>query len=59
MEHRARSFTWARALIAAIRLAREEDWRNTPRIVSPISDSINMAKRIYDRMKDEFPNIAR
>jgi len=42
-------------LIAAVRLAREEDWRNSPRVVSRISDSINMAKRIYDRMKDEFP----
>jgi len=41
-------------LIAAVRLAREEDWRNSPRVVSRISDSINMAKRIYDRMKDEF-----
>jgi hypothetical protein len=41
-------------LIAAVRLAREEDWRNSPRVVSRISDSINMAKLIYDRMKDEF-----
>jgi len=41
-------------LIAAVRLAREEDWRNSPRVVSRISDSINMAKRIYDRMKDEY-----
>jgi hypothetical protein len=40
-------------LIAAVRLAREEDWRNSPRVLSRISDSINMAKRIYDRMKDE------
>lgn len=42
-------------LIAAVRLAREEDWRNSPRVVSRISDSVNMAKRVYDRMKDEFP----
>ena len=41
-------------LIEAVWLAREEDWRNSPRVVSRISDSINMAKRIYDRMKDEF-----
>jgi len=41
-------------LIAAVRLAREEDWGNSPRVVSRISDSINMAKRIYDRMKDEL-----
>jgi hypothetical protein len=42
-------------LIAAVRLAREENWNNSPRVVSRISDSINMAKRIYDKMKDEFP----
>jgi hypothetical protein len=41
-------------LIAAVRLAKEESWTNSPRVVSRISDSINMAKRIYDRMKDEF-----
>jgi hypothetical protein len=41
-------------LIAAVRLAREEDWGNSPRVVSRIGDSINLAKRIYDRMKDEF-----
>jgi hypothetical protein len=41
-------------LIAAVRLAREENWNNSPRIVSRISDSINMARRIYDRMKDEY-----
>jgi hypothetical protein len=45
-------------LIAAVRLAREEDWRSSPRVVSRISDSISMAKRIYDRMKDEFPGLA-
>jgi hypothetical protein len=39
-------------LIAAVRLAREEDWGNSPRVVARISDS---AKRIYDRMKNEFP----
>jgi hypothetical protein len=42
-------------LIAGVRLAREENWNNSPRVVSRISDSIMMAKRIYDRMKDEFP----
>ena len=42
-------------LIAAVRLAGEEDWGNSPRVVSRISDSISMAKRIYERMKDEFP----
>jgi hypothetical protein len=41
-------------LIAAVRLAKEESWTNSLRVVSRISDSINMAKRIYDRMKDEY-----
>jgi hypothetical protein len=41
-------------LIAAVRLAREEDWCNSPRVVSRISDSIDMAKRIYDRMRAEY-----
>jgi hypothetical protein len=42
-------------LIAAVRLAREENWNNSPRVVSRISDSISLAKRIYERMKSEFP----
>src|SRR5258707_1260050 len=41
-------------LVGAVRLAREEDWRNSPRVVSRISDAISLAKRIYDRMKDGF-----
>lgn len=45
-------------LIAAVRLAREEDWRDSPRVVARISDSINMAKRIFDRMKLEYPNLS-
>jgi hypothetical protein len=44
-------------LIAAVRLAREDDWRNSPRVASRISDSINMAKRIYERMKSDFPQM--
>jgi hypothetical protein len=42
-------------LIAAVRLAREENWDNSPRVVSRISDAISLAKRIYDRMKNEYP----
>jgi hypothetical protein len=44
-------------LIAAVRLAREENWGNSPRIVSRIADAVNMAKRIYDKMKDDFPSL--
>jgi hypothetical protein len=41
-------------LIAAVRLAREESWANSPRVASRIADAIMMARRIYDRMKDEM-----
>jgi hypothetical protein len=41
-------------LIAAVRLAREEHWDNSPRVVSRIADAIQLAKRIYERMKSEF-----
>jgi hypothetical protein len=41
-------------LIAAVRLAREENWNNSPRVVSR-SDAISLAKRIYDRMKVDYP----
>jgi len=42
-------------LIAAVRLAREENWDNSPRVVSRISDAISLAKRIYDRIKVDYP----
>jgi hypothetical protein len=41
-------------LFAAVRLAREEHWDNSPRVVSRIADAIQLAKRIYERMKSEF-----
>jgi hypothetical protein len=43
-------------LIAAVRLAREEKWDNSPRITSRISDAIALAHRIYQRMKNDFNN---
>lgn len=42
-------------LIAAVRLAREEKWDNSPRVVSRISDSVQLAQRIWDRLKREMP----
>jgi hypothetical protein len=42
-------------LIAAVRLAREEKWDNSPRVTSRISDAIELARRIYQRMKSDFP----
>jgi hypothetical protein len=41
-------------LIAAVRLAREEKWDNSPRVASRISDSITLAQRIYQKMKADF-----
>ena len=37
-------------LIAAVRLAREERWDNSPRVVARIADAIDLAERIYKRM---------
>jgi hypothetical protein len=53
MKGRARSLFGA-CLIAAVRLAREEKWDNSPRVVSRICDSINLVQRIYDRMRRDF-----
>lgn len=41
-------------LIAAVRLAREERWDNSPRVISRIADAIQLAKRIYERMQRDF-----
>jgi len=41
-------------LIAAVRLAREEKWDNSPRVVNRIADAINLARRIYERMRRDF-----
>jgi hypothetical protein len=42
-------------LIAAVRLAREEKWDNSPRVHSRIADAIQLAEQIYKRMKDQYP----
>ena len=44
-------------LIAAVRLAKEENWTNTPRVASRISDAIELAKRIYSRMQNDYPSL--
>jgi hypothetical protein len=44
-------------LIAAVRLAREEKWDNSPRVVSRISDSIQLAYRVWEKVKREFPGL--
>ena len=41
-------------LIAAVRLAREERWDNSPRVVSRIADAIQLPKRIYERMQRDL-----
>jgi hypothetical protein len=44
-------------LIAAVRLAREDKWDNSPRVAARIGDAINLARRIYGRMRAEFPQM--
>jgi hypothetical protein len=44
-------------LIAAVRLAREEKWDNSPRVVSRISDSVQLAHRVWEKVKREFPQL--
>jgi hypothetical protein len=46
-------------LIAAVRLAREEKWDNSPRVASRISDSVQLAHRVWERVKREFPQMVR
>jgi hypothetical protein len=43
-------------LIAAVRLAREEKWDNSPRVIARIGDSVQLAQRVYERVKREFPH---
>ena len=45
-------------LIAAVRLAREERWDNSPRVVSRIADAIQLAKKIYGRMQSDFGRVS-
>jgi len=42
-------------LIAAVRLAREEKWDNSPRVNSRISDSVQLAVRVWEKVKRELP----
>jgi hypothetical protein len=55
MKLRRRSFTWELASLLRSRLAREENWGNSPRVASRIADAINLAKRIYDRLMSDYP----
>jgi hypothetical protein len=43
------------ASLRRFRLAREENWGNSPRVASRIADAINLAKRIYDRLMSDYP----
>ncbi len=44
-------------LIAAVRLAKEEKWDNSPRVVARISDSVQMAYKVWQRVNREFPEM--
>jgi hypothetical protein len=47
----------AAAVIAAIRLAREDKILNTPKVVATIGDSLALAKTIYDRAIKAYPEL--
>lgn len=47
----------AAAVIAAIRLAREDKILNTPKAVATIGDSLTLAKQIYERAVKAFPEM--
>ena len=49
----------AAAIIAAVRLAREETIGNTPRVVSRLSESIALAMRIYKTVQMDYPDLFR
>jgi hypothetical protein len=42
-------------LIAAVRLAKEEKWDNSPRVVARISDSVQMAYKVWQRGQPRIP----
>jgi hypothetical protein len=42
----------AAAIIAAVRLAREPELGNSPRVLSAISQSVALAERIYRRVRE-------
>jgi hypothetical protein len=45
----------AAAIIAAVRLAREEIDRPTPRVVSAVSDSITLARLLLEGVLRRYP----
>jgi metal-dependent amidase/aminoacylase/carboxypeptidase family protein len=47
----------AAAVIAAVRLAREEKWDHSPRIISRIADSVRMAYQIYAKVRTNYPEL--
>ena len=47
----------AAAVIAAIRLAREDKILNTPKVVATIGDSLSLARQIYERAVKAFPEM--
>ena len=47
----------AAAVIAAIRLAREDKLTGTPKSVATVSDALTLARQIYDRALKAFPEM--
>jgi hypothetical protein len=48
------AFLISACLIAAIRLAREEKWDNSLRVASRIADSVELARRVWERWDISF-----
>jgi hypothetical protein len=49
----------AASLIATVRLARVDNLSRTPKVVATISDSIRLAKEIYESAERIYPELFR
>jgi len=47
----------AAAFIAAVRLARVENLSPTPKVVSTLSDSLALARRLLDDTRKQYPEL--
>jgi hypothetical protein len=47
----------AAAFIAAVRLARVENLSPTPKVVSTLSDSLTLARRLLDDTRKQYPEL--
>ena len=47
----------AAAFIAAVRLARVENLSPTPKVISTLSDSLTLARRLLDDTRKQYPEL--